>query len=123
MPEVTVLVENGDRPAVHREAIAELCADLRDLGIEVAVEEDAATSRAVTWYEVTMIYLGGKILDGVTGGLIDSGVSAVRDRVAAWAKRRQERDPQQRPQVVELYGPDGKLIKTVRVKSGEITED
>lgn len=122
MPDVTVLLENGTLPPGRREAIEELCADLRASGIDATVEQDTTTSRAITWYEVTLIYLGGKILDSVTGGLMDSAVAAVRDRVAAWAKRRQERDEAQRPQVVELYGPDGKLITSVRVDRGEITD-
>jgi hypothetical protein len=55
------------------------------------------------------------IISGVVGALAERCF----DAVVAWAKRHQARDaPVDDPIVVSLYGPDGELIREVRVEKG-----
>jgi len=73
------------------------------------------TSRTVTWYEVTGIYLGAKALDAATGDVVGKVVDAVFARAVSWAKNRLARGAGVDQHVV-LYGPDGTILKEVRVR-------
>jgi hypothetical protein len=67
--------------------------------------------RGVTWWQYVMIYVGAKAGDAIVTSLVESAVSWAEERVA----RRISEHGLGRPQSVQLYGPDGRIIKAVEV--------
>lgn len=47
-----------------------------------------------------------------------TGIMVIVDRVRKWLKDRHREDAGRRPRSVKLYGPDGRLLKILSVKTG-----
>lgn len=70
----------------------------------------------VVWGEVLSIgipagYVFGKVADAVVGAVI-----------AGWKKKRSE-GPANRPRIIHLYGPDGKILREVRVEAKTMLDE
>jgi len=124
MPEVILRVGNAEPEVAQRlSALASLSDDLRDAGLETVVDPRLPDGRDVTWYEVTLIYIGMKLADAVTGKIADGVTTLVWNTVVAWLKKGDRRGDPARPRVVHLYAPDGTILKTIRQENDEIVDD
>lgn len=108
----------------RRRALEQLIDQFREERLDGEISYRPPTGRGVTWYEVTLIYIGMKALDAVTGEIASRTIDAVTSRTIGWAKSRLERGETARPQSITLYDADGKVIKKFRIKKdGAVEED
>jgi len=106
------------------EGFRDLSAALAEVGITSEVDYQPPQGRGVTWYEVTLIYLGMKAADAVSGHVLDATIERISAAVVGWAKSRFRKDPDnRRPKSITVYGPDGNEIKTITVQSDGIVEE
>jgi hypothetical protein len=111
---------DGARPISHerRQWLEELIDDLRALDVDAQVTTVRPKATGATWYDVTLIYLGAKVIDAATGHIVGSVLDAVVARVTDWAKRQLARRREPDGQLITLYGPDGQELRTVQVRRG-----
>lgn len=66
--------------------------------------------RGVTWYQVVHILLSvGKLAEGpIVGAMVSKAID--------WARSRFKEKSTKRPVSISIYGPDGKVVKSVLVK-------
>jgi hypothetical protein len=102
-----------------RERLEELINLIREDGFDGEFAYRPPTGRGITYVEITFIYLGGKLLDAATGQIMDRALKAVIARRVQWVKARTDRGEANRPQLIQLYGPDGKKIGEVRIEKDE----
>lgn len=88
---------------------------LRIEGLDGEIAYRPPTGLGVTWWQVTGIWLGLSVADAATGHVVDAILDKVTARVRAWIRAR--RDAGTRPQVVTIYGPDGKPLRKVELAS------
>ena len=81
----------------------------QDLDAEIAYRPP--TGLGVTWWQVTGIWLGLSVLDAATGHVVDAVLDKVTSAAREWIRSR--RKTSTRPQVVTIYGPDGKPLRKV----------
>jgi hypothetical protein len=84
----------------------------RDPDLEVRLEQREQRGYAVTWWEVVNFLLtetAGHVIDAVLAAAIVWG----RDRL----KKARDRDPDRKPRPIWhiIYGPDGEVLKSVKV--------
>jgi hypothetical protein len=122
MEDNRVLIERGGLEFLtdqRRDDLQELLADVTGLGYVVDLDfgpEPEPGKYGVTWLEVVAIYVGAKVLDGMTADAIDIAVKKLANTAVDWAKARFRKHPDNtRPQYISLYGPDGELLKSVQV--------
>jgi hypothetical protein len=124
MPEVTLRIGGTEALTPARlEALSVLIDELRELGLDGEISYRPPTGRGVTWYEVTLIYLGAKALDVVTGNAIEALLKLVTSKAIEWARLRLGRGETVRPQSITIYGPGGKPLKTIRIKKDGAAEE
>jgi hypothetical protein len=111
---------DGARPVSHerRQSLEELIDDLRALDVDAQVTTVRPKATGATWYDVTLIYLGAKVIDAATGHIVGSVLDAVVVRVTDWAKRQLARRREPDGQLITLYGPDGQELRIVQVSRG-----
>ena len=105
-----VILEPQNPRDLQRDELEELAQAIRDLdiGLEVCfAEEREHRGYGVTYWEVLYISLsvgaavGGKVVDKILDVAID------------WARKRFSRKSSRRPKYVAIYGPDGKVLRSV----------
>lgn len=119
--------------------IEELVSQLRDAvpAYDIEVADEKSVGYGVTWWQVIYIWIkSDPIADAVLGALvakiIDAGVGLARRR---FKRQRQAVQPGSedaaeptngiilRPTYIGLYGPDGKLLRSVLVENGQEPRD
>jgi hypothetical protein len=90
-----------------------------DADINVRTEVKPREGMAVTWAEIVIITL--QVAGPILAGLKDKVLAKVTDSAIEWARRRYEgkRKGARRPPYIDIYGPDGEIIKSVEVKNAE----
>jgi hypothetical protein len=108
---------------LRRDELDELAQALRRIEPAFAVrfaEERAQRGYAVTWWEVLYIWLPATAMAAAaTAG--PAVIKKLVDLAIDWARTRFARQPGNRPKYVAIYGPDGKLIRSVLI-TGETAE-
>jgi hypothetical protein len=104
----------------RREALEELIEACREDGLDGEISYRPPTGRGISIWEVTAIYLGGKLLDAATGQLMKSAVENIIKRSTVWARERLRRGDSPRPQTITIYGPNGEVIKEVSVEPRDV---
>ena len=122
-PDFTVRIHgteilNEDR----RIALEDLIDSLRQDGLDGEIAYRPPTGRGVLWWEVVAIYVGGKFVDAVTGQIIKAALDQAVGRVTTWAKARLRRGDTSRPQSITLYGPNGEVLKEIKVDKDSLED-
>ena len=98
-----------------------LAEEIRSEQLSVEIRERTQRGYAVTWWEVLYIYVGGKILDGVTGHalqlMLDSLTEKAKHWIAARQKKREKENPEwkQRPFLLEIKDEGGRVLHEFRI--------
>ncbi len=109
---------NEDR----RLALEALITLFREQDLDGEIVYRPPTGRGISLYEVTAIYIGAKAVDAATGHVVDRVIDAVLSRAIQWAKSRLHKSETGRPQSITLYGPNGEVLKEVRVNKDGVEE-
>lgn len=106
----------------RREALEELIEACREVGLdgEISYRPPTGRARGISLWEVTAIYLGGKLVDAATGQLMKSAVENIIKRSTVWARERLRQGDSPRPQKLQIYGPNGEVIKEVSVEPRDV---
>lgn len=104
----------------RREAIEELIEACREDGLDGEISYRPPTGRGISIWEITAIYLGGKLLDAATGQLMKTAVENVIKRSTVWVRERLRRGDSVRPQKIKIYGPNGEIIREVSVEPRDV---
>jgi hypothetical protein len=104
-------------PTHYRGELPEIASDLQAAvpDVKVVVDEPHVFERAgVTYAEVLNVVV--PIAEGyLFGKVADAAIGVVR---ANWEKKRRD-NPNQRPRYVNILGPDGKIVCSVRIPPEE----
>ena len=101
--------------ALRRDELDELAQFIRGVAPGLAVRFAAPREQrgyAVTWWEVVYIWLpwAAAAAGGVAGPAL---IKKIVDVAIEWARTR--RKTNRRPQYVAIYGPDGKVVRSVLI--------
>ena len=90
-----------------------------DADINATTEVKPREGLAVTWAEIVIITL--PVAGPIVSELKDKVLTKAIDAAIEWARRRYEgkRKGSRRPTYIDIYGPDGEIIKSVEVKNAE----
>jgi hypothetical protein len=108
----------ADVSAEDEEELAEAFRRL-DANINVTTEIKPREGRGITWAEIVIITL--QVVGPVLSQLKDKVLAKVTEAAIEWARRRYEgkRKGSRRPTYIDIYGPDGEIIKSIEVKNAE----
>jgi hypothetical protein len=108
-----ILLEPGNPLDLRDEKLAPLITALRDLdsSYEVRLGYNDQRGYGVTWWEVLHIWIPWTAIGG-------AAAKKIVELAIDWAHHRMKGDePNNRPRSVSIYGPDGQILKQVRVDS------
>src|SRR5215216_2165985 len=115
MPQI--ILEPGNPLDLRPEKLEPLISAIRDLdsSYEVKIAYNEPRGYAVTWWEVLYIWLPW--VGTAAGG---AAIAKIVELVIEWAHNRFKADPERkRPRHVSIYGPDGKVIKSILITSDD----
>jgi hypothetical protein len=96
----------------------ELLSDLREADLSVEYEHDPYKGYAVTW---------GQLFDFVIDESARHALDAIEAVFVAWVWRRLRRDREEglrgRPRFLTIWGPDGSMLKKIKVSEPDESED
>src|SRR4051794_38560881 len=88
-----------------------LAQELAEVSLQSEIEYKPKFADAITMWEATEVYLGTQLLDAATGNIAGRVVDAVVGAAVRWAKKKLARNKMSMPQLINIYGPDGRVIK------------
>jgi hypothetical protein len=108
MAELTI--ELGNENDFPPEDLDRLEAELRALDGSLTLSRTARhlVGRGVTWWELAYVWLSDQVGAAVVGSFVTVIIQWTRGRFKKGNRR---------PKYVEIYGPDGNLLKAVLIKS------
>ncbi len=109
-----IIVEPQNPLDLTSDEVRDLAQDIARLepGYDVRIAGEGFAAPAVTLWEVVFVWLpeaAKNVWPQLEGALLTIFI--------AWAKERFKKNPAKRPKCVNLVGPDGKVIKSVVVRS------
>jgi len=115
-------IENHNR--VQLAALSELQKDLRSAGFDVELPAESrgwvpSPDEAQATLKIVELWIGAQTVR-LVGKAFDDEINALFDMAKSWAKRQFAKhpkpdEPPPKTLKVSLYGPDGKLLKTIDV--------
>jgi hypothetical protein len=110
MPGPRIQIVSQNALDLAPEELEDLRADIAEAGdVDVVVVGRKLSGYGVTWWEVVRIHL-----QDAEPMALKALVPIVLTASIKWAKRRFIKNPT-RPKYVGIYGPDGRIIKSVRL--------
>lgn len=113
--EAQIIIEPRNPLDLSPDDLADFADSLRALNpaYDVRFAHREQRGYGVTWWEVVNVWLPwDSVTDAVVGAIVGLAVD--------WARRRFKRDPEtQRGKYIVIYGPDGKVLKSVSVSSSD----
>ena len=111
-----VILEPG---AWRREELDELAKTIRTVAPGLSVRFALAREQrgyAVTWWEPVYLWLSSAAV--AAGGIVGSAIlKKIVDAGIEWARKRFRGNPNGRPKYVGIFGPDGKVVKSVLIRN------
>src|SRR4030095_11959853 len=110
-----IVLEPGAWPQGELDELAQsLRCVAPDLNVRFALPREQY-GRAVTWWEP--IYIGLSSAGVAAGGVVGAAVlKKIVDVAIEFARKRFQRNPNKRPKYVAIYGPDGKVVRSVLIR-------
>lgn len=110
-PSVEIVIEPGHTSDSLDTDLSSLATDLAAKVPEASfyIVPKELVGRGLTWWEVILIYIP-------VGTIAKAAIEAVLDETVRWLRERFKKVPK-RPKYVAIYGPDGKVIKSVVLHS------
>jgi hypothetical protein len=113
-----IILESKNPRDIKPEETQELAESIRTLNFGYKVEFVSSEQRGygVTWYEVLYIWLPGALIAG--GAIaVKQIIQEVAKIAVQWARERvKKKATSKRPTYIAIYGPDGKVLKSILVK-------
>lgn len=113
-----IILESKNPGDIKPEEVQELAELIHTLNLGYKVELATSEQRGygVTWYEVLYIWLPGALIAGGAIALKQI-IQEVAKIAVQWARERlKKKATSKRPTYIAIYGPDGKVLKSIVVK-------